>query len=296
MIDNPLVSVIMNCYNSDTYLKEAIESVLNQTYQNWEIIFWDNQSTDNSAKIVKSYNDKRVKYFYAPKFTPLGEARNLAIDKADGEWIAFLDCDDLWNRDKLKISFEELEKYNDKNNVSLIYSQTEIIDSNNYIIDKVNKSISGDIHNKLLIDGNFITFSSIIVKKDVLIKRGKIDNNLKYCEDYDVLLKITRDYWAIGINKYLTSYRVHNNNISSKKYYDNNIEVIEFLKDYVVVHNICSNKIKYNIFLNNSYRVAYLIYKLFSHKEFQKIVPLVIKYPLYTISSPYVIIHRKLKR
>nr|MCH9813328.1 glycosyltransferase [Campylobacterota bacterium] len=77
-VNQPLVSVVINCYNSDTYLKEAIESVFNQTYQNWEIIFWDNQSTDRSAEIIKSYNDNRIKYFYAPVHTPLGEARNLA--------------------------------------------------------------------------------------------------------------------------------------------------------------------------------------------------------------------------
>ena len=295
MENNPLVSIIMNCYNSDEFLEEAIESILNQTYQNLEIIFWDNQSTDNSAKIVKSYKDNRIKYFYSSIFTPLGEARNLAIDKTDGEWIAFLDCDDLWNRDKLKISFIELEKYNNRNNVSLIYSQTEIIDSNNNITNKVNKSISGDIHNILLTEGDFIIFSSIIVKKNILIKRGKIDKTLKYCEDYDLLLKITKGYQAIGMNKYLTSYRVHSSNITSKKYYENNIEVIEFLNNYIEINNIYEKTIKYNIFLNNSYRVAYLIYKLLSHKEFQKIVSLVIKYPLYIISSPYAIICRKLK-
>lgn len=79
-MNNPLVSVIMNCYNSETYLKDAIA----QTYENWEIIFWDNQSIDKSPKIVKSYTDKRIKYFYAPEHTLLGEARNKAIEKADG--------------------------------------------------------------------------------------------------------------------------------------------------------------------------------------------------------------------
>ena len=96
MKNKPLVSVIMNCYNSDTYLGEAIDSVISQTYKNWEIIFWDNQSTDKSAEIVKSYDDERIKYFYAPSFTSLYEARNYAIEKANGEYIAFLDCDDKW--------------------------------------------------------------------------------------------------------------------------------------------------------------------------------------------------------
>jgi len=81
MKQEPLVSVVMNCYNGEKYLREAIESVLTQTCQNWEIIFWDNQSTDRSAEIFKSYADPRLKYFYAPKHTWLYEARNYAIEK-----------------------------------------------------------------------------------------------------------------------------------------------------------------------------------------------------------------------
>ena len=65
MTDNPLISIIMNCYNGEKYLQEALDSVINQTYKNWEIIFWDNQSTDNSSFILKSYKDHRIKYFYS---------------------------------------------------------------------------------------------------------------------------------------------------------------------------------------------------------------------------------------
>ena len=97
----PLVSVIMNCYNGEKYLKEAIDSVCAQTYENWEIIFWDNQSADQSAKIFQSYNDPRLKYHYAPIHTFLYEARNNAIEKARGEFIAFLDVDDWWYSEKL---------------------------------------------------------------------------------------------------------------------------------------------------------------------------------------------------
>ena len=80
----PLISIVINCFNSDEYLKIAIDSAINQTYENWEIIFWDNQSTDESANIVKSYDDERINYFYAPVHTPLGEARNLENKKAKG--------------------------------------------------------------------------------------------------------------------------------------------------------------------------------------------------------------------
>ena len=99
----PLVSVIMNCYNSELYLKESIDSIYAQTYSNLEIIFWDNASTDKSSEIAKSY-DNKLKYFLAQKNTNLGEARNAALENAQGKYIAFLDCDDLFLENKLKSS------------------------------------------------------------------------------------------------------------------------------------------------------------------------------------------------
>ena len=99
--DNRTVSVIMNCFNGYKYLRQAIESVISQSYQDWELIFWDNQSTDNSADIAQSFLDHRVRYFYAPRHTLLSEARSEAVQKAQGQFIAFLDVDDWWETEKL---------------------------------------------------------------------------------------------------------------------------------------------------------------------------------------------------
>ena len=97
----PLVSIIINCYNGEKYLREAIDSIYSQTYVNWEIIFWDNCSTDRSAEIAKSF-DHRLRYYCTVDTTPLGAARNLAIKKTKGKYIAFLDCDDLYLPEKLE--------------------------------------------------------------------------------------------------------------------------------------------------------------------------------------------------
>ena len=110
MVEGPLVSVIMNCFNGEKYLQDSINSVLNQTYRNLELIFWDNQSNDRSAEYVKSYDDPRIKYFYAPKHTLLYEARNHAIEKSIGEYIAILDVDDWWEVNKLEL---QLPHFND---------------------------------------------------------------------------------------------------------------------------------------------------------------------------------------
>ena len=99
MPGSPAVSVIMNCLNAEPYLREAIDSVVAQTYPDWEIIFWDNASRDASGAIAKSYGE-RVRYFRGETTVPLGEARNLAIAEAKGRYLAILDCDDVWLPEK----------------------------------------------------------------------------------------------------------------------------------------------------------------------------------------------------
>ena len=120
MEDKPLVSIIVNCYNGEKYLRETIDSILNQTYHNYEVIFWDNQSTDSTASIIKSYKNERFNFYYAPKHTTLGEARNLALDKIKGQFLTFLDSDDVWERDFLEKAVGVLSIY--KNKFSFYYS------------------------------------------------------------------------------------------------------------------------------------------------------------------------------
>ena len=98
----PKISIIMNCHNGEKYLSQSIKSILNQTYSNWELIFFNNKSTDNSSSIVKNIKDKRIRYFESKNFLKLYDARNKAINYANGKFIAFLDTDDLWAKNKLK--------------------------------------------------------------------------------------------------------------------------------------------------------------------------------------------------
>ena len=98
----PLVSVIMNCHNGGKFLEQSINSIILQTYKNWELIFWDNVSQDESKKILNKFSDNRIKYFKSQKFNRLYESRNLAIQNARGEFISFLDTDDMWQKDKLE--------------------------------------------------------------------------------------------------------------------------------------------------------------------------------------------------
>ena len=98
---NNLVSIIVNCYNGEKYLKKCLQSIISQTYENWEVIFMDNCSTDNSKKIFQSFNEKKFFYFTSEKLINLSKARNLAISKSNGNYICFLDTDDYWNNNKI---------------------------------------------------------------------------------------------------------------------------------------------------------------------------------------------------
>ena len=107
----PLISVVINCFNGEKYLKESIKSVLKQSYKHWEIIIWDNKSSDGSKKIIRNFNDKRIKYYFSKRHYKLYKARNLAVKKCKGDFICFLDTDDKWLREKLKHQVSIIKKF-----------------------------------------------------------------------------------------------------------------------------------------------------------------------------------------
>jgi len=213
----PLVSVIMNCYNSEKYLQEAIDSVYAQTYNNWEIIFWDNASTDNSAEISQSY-DAKVKYFRGAKTIPLGKARNKALEQCNGKYIAFLDCDDLWVPEKLETQVQLLE---DDLTIGLIYTNVKIIfaSSRNEKRIEDNKEISTVISFRTLFEDYDITMSSSMIPSSVLFSLDEIfDNTLKHCEEYDLFLRICYTNKVVRMNKFHTVYRIHSAMSTAKNY------------------------------------------------------------------------------
>ena len=153
----------MNCYNGESYLNESIKSAISQTYKNWELIFWDNRSKDKSAEIFKSYKDKRFLYFYSSEHTSLYKARNLAIEKCRGDFIAFLDVDDLTSKEKLELQMP----YFDNPEVGVVFSNLWMLKKNTtkkklYINRKLPR---GKIYNKLIENYNVGILASVIRKK-----------------------------------------------------------------------------------------------------------------------------------
>mgnify|MGYP003956655605 CR=1 FL=1 len=142
----PLVSILMNCYNGEKYLEESLNSVIQQTYENWELVFWDNQSCDNSAKIFKSYSDKRLKYFLAKNHSGLGEARKRAFEHLKGKFVAVLDTDDIWYPTKI----EKQLQYFDDIDVGLVISNAYFFNEIKKIKIYKEKYFQGWVFNKLL--------------------------------------------------------------------------------------------------------------------------------------------------
>ena len=106
----PLISIIVNCFNGERYLNECLNSILSQSYKNYEVIFWDNQSTDKSKSIFLNIKDNRFKYFSDNEHVTLYGARNKALKVTTGKYVAFLDVDDMWFPDKLEKQVKVMEK------------------------------------------------------------------------------------------------------------------------------------------------------------------------------------------
>jgi len=213
--NQPLVSVIMNCYNSETYLKEAIESVIAQIYQNWEIIFWDNQSTDRSAQIVKSFDDKRIKYFYAPTHTTLGEGRNKALEKAEGEFLSFLDCDDFY----LPLKLKKTVKAFDNKNVGLVYT-------NGYTLYE-DRNIKKPFYQKEQLSGKLfeawlasyqVMIPSVMFRKKVLKSLDDwFDNRFNMIEEFDFFIRIAKQWDINYCHEELCIWRAHSASMTWSK-------------------------------------------------------------------------------
>jgi glycosyltransferase involved in cell wall biosynthesis len=212
----PLVSVLMNCYDGEKYLKEAIDSVLAQTYQNWEIIFWDNQSTDRSAEIFKSYDDPRLKYFFAPKHTLLYEARNCAIEKASGELIAFLDVDDWWLSTKLE---KQIPLFVDQ--------EVGIVCGNNWVVsERKNKrwkslkrpAPTGWVLNDLL-KSYFVGLLTLVVRRSALDSLDyPCDPRYHMIGDLDMVVRLSILWKLDCVQEPVAFYRAHDSNESLKQH------------------------------------------------------------------------------
>ena len=200
------VSVIIPVYNGEKYISEAIDSVLNQTYKDFEIIVIDDGSRDNTPKILKEYGDKiRWK---SQEHKGQASALNEGINMAKGKYIAYLDADDVFLPERLEIEVKYLDAHPD---VGLVYSDFYKIDKNGKIR-RIIKSRPQD--NFVLLQINYITRIAVMHRRECLNEVGLFDESITGDDDWDMWIRISEKFKMGYIDKPLAKYRIHGGNIS----------------------------------------------------------------------------------
>ena len=219
----------MNCKDGDKFLYESLDSIINQTFKNWELIFVDNNSKDNSKKIFETYKDKRFKYIYLDQQVNLGTARQEALKNCSGDFIAFLDTDDLWLKDKLE---RQLEFFKDEN-VGMVISNTVFFNN-----DKSKKFYSknpptGYVFFDLLIN-YFISLETLVCRSKYIKKISfEFNKNFSMISDLDLTLRLSQICKLSYCPHTLSKWRIHSSSDSWKKkdlFFLEKLHLIENLK------------------------------------------------------------------
>jgi len=208
-MNEALVSIIIPVYNSEQYITECIDSVLNQSYQNFEIIVVDDGSTDDTSSIITQYNNDKITLYHQQN-SGSGAARNHGVKKASGAWIAFIDADDIWLPDKLH---KQLTNCSDKAwSHTDLYFHGDIYPRHTKTTELTSK-YSGHILEHLLVE-NSIGTSSVIINKKVFEELGGFNTDLRALQDWDLWLRVAKKYEICYVNEPLVYYRVHSKSVS----------------------------------------------------------------------------------
>ena len=290
----PLISILVNCYNSEKFISECINSLLNQTYKNIEIIIWDNCSTDNTSKIINNFDDNRIRYYKSEVHTLLSKARILASEKINGEYVAIVDSDDLAYKNKI---YEQFDYFSKNNNLSLLGTWMGVINDNGKLIDKYEPEFKKYSLQSQLIWCNPLVHSSIMYKRSVAVDLGWYSKKLTNFQDYGLTLKILSKYEIGMLNKNLGARRVHGlNNIKNKKTYLSQIREYELLLRYarLIIINKYENQAKLLDLNKKSLLVNKFKYLLFIFKnninfsKFYKLVKFILCNPVILLHNGYI--------
>jgi glycosyltransferase involved in cell wall biosynthesis len=214
----PLASVLIPTYNRAQYLKEAIRSVQDQTFQDLEIIVIDDGSTDNTREVIKEISSPEIKYLYQEN-RGAGAARNAGIRASSGKWIAFLDADDIWMPSKLELQIQALIDHPRARAAYCDMYFFGAIDSNfpeTYFRSLKWTAPRGRVLDKMAVK-SFGIPSTLVVYRDAFTKIGLFDENLPYCDDYDMLLRLAANFEFEVVPFPLIKYRLHPQQVSKNE-------------------------------------------------------------------------------
>ena len=207
-----LISVIIPVYNGEKTIRETIESVLNQTFRNFELIILNDGSQDSTLEVVSSIQDFRLKVFSHPN-AGLAASRNRGTFHAVGEYISFIDADDLWTPDKLETQLKALQ---DNPEAAVAYSWTNYIDESGQFLRRGGYlTANGDVYAKLLVVDFLENGSNPLIRRQALIQVRGFDESLPAAEDWDVLLRLAAQYSFVAVPYPQILYRVSASSMSA---------------------------------------------------------------------------------
>lgn len=230
----PFFSIIIPTYNASKFIKKCINSIEKQTFKNYEVIFVDDCSIDNTIEVINKLRKKNYYIFKLKKNAGPATARNFAIKKSKGLYLCFLDCDDWWLKKKLETIYKSIKK-----NHSEIISHNEFLYNKNKKVGKLIYNINNsNFYEHLLLNNNELSTSAVTVKRSFIISKNIYFNESKdyySVEDYDFWLNLTfKGAKIIFINKFLGVCNLHGSNISQKKIHFLNILKVIYKHVYYI--------------------------------------------------------------
>ena len=279
-LNEPLVSVIIPAYNKSYFTIKCVESVINQTYKNIEIIVVNDGSTDDTEIVLSNIKDKRLKIFNIKNRGACG-ARNYGIEKSNGKYLSFLDCDDTYQLNKIYESVKILE-----NNLDFYYTYSNVnfINSNGQIVGKTpnffNHPGSGYIAQRLILCDFNITNSTLVMRKECIKNIGLFDENIFIPADREFLIRLASKYRGYFINSFTTNYRIIDETIYKKV--DLAFEEFVYMLKKFQNTNVIPNKKFYNICMSN---ICYNFSKIYAHNnsmsKFKEMIIKSLKYKFF---------------
>lgn len=227
----PLVTIIINAFNGERTLSETIDSALAQTFNDFELLIWDDCSSDNSAGVVSEYDDPRIRYVRSEAQVPLGQARQAAISAAQGKWVAFLDQDDLWLPQKLEL---QLARAREMTEAALVYGRTVRFYPNGHERDydqahEYAPLPEGNIFSTLFVDSCYIAMSSAMFRRSAIEEVGGVPSWVRIIPDYYLYTAAARRFPAAAVQQVVCWYRMRSGSASESHAIEVHSEALQLM-------------------------------------------------------------------
>ena len=217
---SPKISIIINCKNGESFLEDTLKGIENQYFSDFEVIFYDSQSSDDSVEIFKKYKKDNYIFIEGLKEDSLATSRNKAVKASKGEWLCFNDQDDIFLATRLSVPMKKAEQ---NPNLKLIYSNFEKINERNKSLGS--GSFGESSFSNVLLGKANAGLLTLTIRRDCFDIIGGFDERYPNSQDYDLVLKMMKNFEFLYIDEVLAKYRIHENNMSSKMIKDGSIYI-----------------------------------------------------------------------